>query len=246
MRISQVGILNGFLGTIILHLLIGIIFFSAKISGMYSQIVQVQVETPTTIHEEEVEKEKQQHKKMSVDQMADAFIASHNRRNIGVNVWDKSSPVSDKEIQQADEDIDAANKQIADIQKNLDNQDKIIQSQTDEGQPITTPKKSKKIQGKLVVYKGPTNIYYDLSNRRDLNLYVPVYKCQGNGKVVVFIEVDKAGEVTDASIDKSQSETDDCLSDAAIDAAKRSTFNADFAKAPPKQKGTITYLFVAQ
>ncbi len=159
MRISQVGILNGFLGTIILHLLIGIIFFSAKISGMYSQIVQVQVETPTTIHEEEVEKEKQQHKKMSVDQMADAFIASHNRRNIGVNVSDKSSPVSDKEIQQANEDIDAANKQIADIQKNLDNQDKIIQSQTDEGQPVASPKKSKKIQGKLAVYKGHEPIF---------------------------------------------------------------------------------------
>lgn len=246
MRISQIGILNGFLGTILLHLFVGVIFFGAKITALYNQVVQVQVETPETIKQEQIEKELQQRKKISVEQIADDFIAAQNRRNVGVNVSDKSQASNEKDIQQVEEDIDAANKQIASVQENLDNQDKLIQSKTDEGELLSQPKKTEKIQGKLAVYKGPTNIYYDLKNRRDLSLYVPVYKCQGNGKVVIVIDVNKAGEVESASIDKMNSDNDDCLFEAAIDAAKRSTFNADFTKAPQKQKGTLTYLFVAQ
>jgi len=97
-----------------------------------------------------------------------------------------------------------------------------------------------------VVFKGPTNIYFDLTNRKQTDLYVPVYKCQGNGKVVVIITVTQAGEVENAAIDKTVSDNDECLIEAASDAALRSKFNSDFEKAPVKQKGTITYLFVAQ
>ena len=241
MKITQAGIMNGLLGTIILHLLVGIIFFSAKLKTLYNDQVQVQVETPETVHQEELE-QKQAQKKISVEQRADAFIASHRRSNIGVNVADKTHAATDNEMQQTEEDIEAAKKQIASIQANLDNQDKYIQSKTDQKPNISSEKKTVKIKGKLAVYKGPTNIYYDLPNRRDVYLYVPVYKCQGNGKVVVNIEVSPAGDVTDAIVDKQQSDNDDCLVEAAVDAARRSSFNAT----AQKQEGTITYLFVAQ
>jgi hypothetical protein len=237
--------INGFLGTVILHLLAGIIFFSAKLTGIYSQNVQIKVETPESIKQEKSEKELEEIKKAMLEKMADAFIAAQQRTNIGVNMAGKGPVVMEKDLQQTQEELDAARKQLAGIQENLDNQDKTIRSTTTEGAPIET-KRTEKIKGKLVVYKGPTNIYFDLANRNQINLYVPVYKCQGNGQVVVNITVNQAGEVEDAEIDKQRSDNDDCLFDAAYFAALHSKFNTDMVKAPTKQKGSITYLFVAQ
>lgn len=237
--------INGILGTIIIHLLAGIIFFYSKLTGLYSQTVQIKVETPESIKQEKTEKELEEIKKTIIEKMADAFIAAQHRTNIGVNVAGKGPVVTEKDLQQTQEELDAARKQLAGIQENLDKQDKTIRSTTNEG-VATETKKTEKIHGKLVVYKGPTNIYFDLPNRNQINLYVPVYKCQGNGQVVVNIIVNQAGEVEDAVIDKQKSDNDECLFDAAYGAALRSKFNVDFAKAPVKQKGTITYLFVAQ
>ncbi len=243
MKVISLNFINGILGTVILHLLAGIAFFYSQISGIYNQTVQIKVETEETIRQEMAEKQIQ--KKLTVDQIADAFIASQRRSNIGVNVSGKETPTLDKDLQQTMEEEETALKQQAAIQKNLDNEDKIMKSNTNEGVAIA-PKKSEKIQGKLVVYKGPTNIYFDLPNRRQIDLYIPVYKCQGNGKVVVNITVNQAGEVENTVVDKTLSDNDDCLFDAAYDAANRSRFNPDFKNSPLKQKGTITYLFVAQ
>jgi TonB family protein len=236
--------INGFLGTIILHLLAGIIFFSAKLTGIYTQNVQIKVETPESIKQEKSEKELEEIKKAMIEKMADAFIEAQHRTNIGVNMSGKG-PAMEKDLQQTQEELDAARKQLAGIQENLENQDKTIRSTTSEGVSTET-KKTEKIKGKLVVYKGPTNIYFDLANRNQIDLYVPVYKCQGNGQVVVNITVNRTGEVEDAEVDKQKSDNDECLSDAAYYAALHSKFNSDLAKAPAKQKGTITYLFVAQ
>jgi len=237
--------INGFLGTVIVHLLAGIIFFFAKLTGMYSQIIQIKVETPTTIKEEK-EKNLEELKKALIEKMADAFIAAQHRTNIGVNIEGKGFQMNEKDLQQTQEELDAARKQLAGIQENLDKEEKENHKVKDE-EVVPKEKKKEKIQGKLVVYKGPTNIYFDLSNpvRNQVDLYVPVYKCQGNGQVVVDIIVNQNGSVEDASIDKQKSDFDECLFDAAYDAALRSKFNTDF-KAPAKQKGTITYLFVAQ
>jgi TonB family protein len=243
--------INGLLGTIILHLVIGIIFFAAKLSGMYKQEVQVKVETPESIRQELLEEKQKLLDKISqqqnLDKRVDAFIAAQNRRNIGVNMSGKDPAASEKDLQDIQKDIDAAKTQISGIQENLDKQserDKITESRTDEGANVA--KKNIKIQGKLAVYKGPTNIYYDLVNRRDINLYVPVYKCQGHGRVVVNIIVNQEGDVENATVDKNNSDNDDCLFEAAQDAAERSKFNSDLKNAPARQKGTITYLFVAQ
>ncbi len=243
MKTININYINGILGTVILHLVAGIIFFYSQISGIYNQTVQIKVETEETVKQEMAEIKAR--KKLTVDQIADAFIASQRRSNIGVNVSGKETPTLDKELQQTMEEEEAARKQQAAIQENLDKEDKLLKSNTDEGATVVQ-KKPEKIQGKLVVYKGPTNIYFDLPNRRQIDLYIPVYKCQGNGKVVVNIIVNQAGEVENAVIDKSSSDNDDCLFDAAQDAATRSRFNADFKNAPNKQKGSITYLFVAQ
>jgi len=238
--------INGFLGTVILHLIVGIIFFSAKISGIYNQTAQIVVETPESVRQEQEELKKQPSKLELLDKRADAFIASQNRSNRGVNESSKDPAASEKDLQQIQEDIANAQKQISSVQENLDRQDKVKESDDEDSKPIvTSPKKTEKIQGKLAVYKGPTNIYFDLSSRRDIDLYVPVYKCQGNGRVVINIVVNQAGDVENAFINKAKSDNDECLFDAALDAAQRSRFNSD-NKAALKQKGSITYIFVAQ
>lgn len=249
MKVSTLGFVNGLLGTIILHLLVLIVFFAAKITGISQTTTTIQIINPETFKKEVLEKlenqEKAEKKRQMLDKMADAFISGQMRKNTGVNVADKTSPTTDKELQQVQEEIEAARKQQADIQQNLDNADKLLSTESDLGKPV--PKKhTEKIQGKKAVFKGPTNISYDLIGRNDVSLPIPVYKCQGNGRVVVIINVNQAGEVESASIDKSLSDLDDCLFEAALKAAKKTKFNADFAKAPLKQKGTITYLFVAQ
>jgi hypothetical protein len=241
----NINFINGLLGTIILHLLIGIIFFCTQITSLYKQTIEIQVETPESVKQEQIEKQKVIHKKLTLDQLADAFIASQKRSNIGVNVSGKETPALDKDLQQTIEEEEAARKQQAAVQENLDKQDNLLRTNSKEGADVVQ-KKQEKIQGKLVVFKGPTNIYFDLINRKQIELYVPVYKCQGNGKVVVIITVNQAGEVENAAIDKTVSDNDECLIEAASDAAIRSKFNADFEKATIKQKGTITYLFVAQ
>jgi TonB family protein len=237
---------NGFLGTVILHLVVGIIFFSAKLSGIYSQTAQIVVETPESVRQEQEELKKQPTKQELLDKRADAFIASQIRSNRGVNQSSHDPAANEKDLQQIQEDIANAQKQISSVQENLDRQDRMKESDDEDSKPIVSaPKKTEKIQGKLAVYKGPTNIYFDLANRRDLELYVPVYKCQGNGRVVINIIVNQSGDVENAQINKAKSDMDDCLFDAALDAAQRSRFNSD-EKSPAKQKGSITYIFVAQ
>lgn len=95
-------------------------------------------------------------------------------------------------------------------------------------------------------YRGPTRIYYDLQGRNHTYLPIPIYKCQGSGKVVLSIEVDQRGNVENARITEGQSTTnDDCLIETAVGTALRSRFEPDL-NAPKIQKGTLTYIFVAQ
>lgn len=95
-------------------------------------------------------------------------------------------------------------------------------------------------------YRGPTRIYYDLQGRNHTWLPIPIYKCQGSGKVVLSIEVNQRGNVENASIIEGKSTTnDDCLIETAVGTALVSRFEPNL-NAPRIQKGTLTYIFVAQ
>jgi hypothetical protein len=95
-------------------------------------------------------------------------------------------------------------------------------------------------------FQGPTRIYYDLQGRNHTYLPIPIYKCQGSGKVVLVIEVNQRGNVENATVAEGQSTVrDECLLETAIGAALRSRFESD-QNAPKIQKGTLTYIFVAQ
>lgn len=241
--------LNGLLGTIAIHLLAGIIFYTMKITAVYSHEIQVKVETPESIRQEQEEairkKQELREQILKMQHKIDAMIAAQQRRNIGVNMSDNKLAATEKDLMETQQEIENAKKQIQSVQENLDKTREIKIVTSADGENVNNQTKNRKIEGKLAVYKGPTNIYYNLLNRRTIDLYVPVYKCPGLGKVVVLISVNQEGKVIDAKIDKTQSDNDPCLFDAAYDAALRSVFNADL-NAPKEQKGSITYLFVSQ
>jgi TonB family protein len=93
-------------------------------------------------------------------------------------------------------------------------------------------------------YKGPSIVSYYLEGRVATYLPVPSYKCLKGGDVTVLIEVNKQGYVVNAEIDKHNSNSDECLHRAAIDAAERARFST--SQKPGNQKGNIVYRFVPQ
>jgi len=247
-NIRQISKLTAFLGTLILHLLVGIIIYVAKISAFYTQEIQVKVETPESIRQEQEEairkKEELRRQLEEMNARLDAYLAAQQRKNIGVNVSDDRIAAGEKDLQETQKEIEEAKKQIQGIQENLDKTRDLNYTTTQEGAAVPA-EKTVKPEGKLAVYKGPTNIYYNLPHRNAVDLYVPVYKCPSLGKVVVNIWVDRSGRVVDAKVDKVQSDPDPCLIEAAEDAAQRSLFSSS-SNTPDPQKGTITYLFVSQ
>ena len=106
-----------------------------------------------------------------------------------------------------------------------------------------TEKTSAEIAAK---YRGPTRIFYELAGRVHKNLPLPIYLCEGEGKVVVDFEVDRKGIVVTSAINESETDIfNECLYQAAKKAASLSVFNTDYL-APNRQSGKITYHFAAQ
>ncbi|MDR0511064.1 MAG: TonB family protein [Rikenellaceae bacterium] len=98
-----------------------------------------------------------------------------------------------------------------------------------------------------VKLKGRVTGSFSLTDplRTSVRFHIPAYRCQGGGEVVVNIEVDRNGRVVAASVDRSVSSSDGCMTEMALDAARRSRFNTDNS-APDPQRGTIDYIFIPQ
>lgn len=102
-----------------------------------------------------------------------------------------------------------------------------------------------KIENRKV--RGNVTVSYSLSApvRHAVKMPVPAYMCEGGGEVIVNIVVNPSGEVVDCRVDDALSARNNCLREAALSKATLTLFNADSA-APARQKGTISYLFIAQ
>ena len=86
-----------------------------------------------------------------------------------------------------------------------------------------------------------TSISYSLVDRNAYHLPPPIYTCIEGGKVVININVDKNGYVTDANFNEKSSTTNNyCLIENAIAYALQAEFSTGSADS---QIGTITYLF---
>lgn len=91
---------------------------------------------------------------------------------------------------------------------------------------------------------GNSGVSYDLAGRNFQSLPNPRYDYQGEGKVVVEINVDRNGNVTQAiPAAKGSTTLDEYLLNAAKEAALKAKFDPK-PDAPTVQKGTITYNFI--
>lgn len=96
-----------------------------------------------------------------------------------------------------------------------------------------------------LIRKDNTTVSYFLEGRWHRNIYIPTYKCQGGGTVILDIIIDQEGKVVSALIAENKSSQDPCLREEAYHSAINARFNAD-PNANTKQLGTITYVFLAQ
>ncbi len=102
-------------------------------------------------------------------------------------------------------------------------------------------KEAKKKEFTNYLAKRRTSVSYSLVGRTNYRLPPPIYTCIEGGTVVVNIEVDQNGYVTDAHFNASSSNTSNgCLVDNAIAYALRARFNPS---EETSQIGTITYIF---
>lgn len=227
---EEKNILTGILGTIGVHLLVLIIFLIARIEKVHD----VHQEPIVIEFDEELYKTLEQMVKESQPQDAkEQNLSQKEIKNIAVNTAEQL----EKQI--------STEKYIEDLKKELDINEidqKLDRSTGNE--PIITEEKKLDEKKKENSYKGPTRIEYDLGGRGHRYIYRPIYKCQGSGKVIVAITVNPEGEVIDAKI-SSANTTEICILETALASAKRSLFEIDM-NADPKQRGTISYEFVAQ
>lgn len=153
------------------------------------------------------------------------LVSNENARSEELNKADQQ--VQDQ-LRESREKFDRANDEIRMMEESAKNRGEGAQ------------REDVKVQGRVTVS-------FSLNNplRTAVHLYVPAYKCESGGTVVVDITVNPNGEVTAASVNKGASSSDHCMTTTAVDAARRSRFNVNPA-APAKQTGTITYVFIPQ
>lgn len=235
----------GVMGTIAFHLFIAIILLFSQIrtinSHNESEIIlnldkEIVIEKKIIPLEKEIKKKELSNAEKEVNKLL---------KSIAVNEEIKSKNTKTKKL-----DVD---KYIKDLQKNLDAKNSnIYKKKKDKSFKKDSLKYTKEeAQRKLdsiqtIFYSGPSSVSYKLKDRFKVFLPIPIFKCEKSGLVVVEIYVNRIGRVVRTRILENESKTsDDCLWNTAIDAAKRSRFNANPYSDNP-QKGTITFNFVRQ
>ncbi len=234
----------GILGTIALNMVLAILFFVFELKGRphpADPLVLVDFEREYEILPP---KEPEVSDPLLPQDAINPLKEWEAIRNIAIDATneDLNPGLSDEKKIDADELYQEAQRIRADMQRNKEMWEN---SQDAEALDIPNVEEKKVEPSEIGHYKGPTVISYFLKDRKALRLPVPAYKCEGGGQVVVDIEVLTDGTVGKASIDTQNSVIDDCMNQAAINAAKASLFTVA-ASAPSRQKGSITYLFVPQ
>lgn len=243
------GKLVGILGTVILHLIAAIIFMLIQVRSLQKTNAKI-----FTVEFEPVQEVKSDEKKLELPMTSVEKIlqGDNEMMNIARNLANKSEQkinpsdyidmVKEEMIKNGqlgkDNYIDEQKRQAENGDEKVALEDKKEKKQEED-----KPKASEEMAAN---YKGPTRIYYDLGGRTHTYLPIPIYMCEGSGKVVLSIEVDQKGTVESAKIISGESTTDEeCLIETAVNTALMSRFNPD-VNSPRSQKGTLTYLFVAQ
>jgi hypothetical protein len=239
----------GILGTIIVHLVLGIIFMIMKLSVSYrdtGKYVWIEFESPR--EEKVLQIQEQKEEVQGYDEEEYWTTIAANLSNEPEEEFDiekymdkiKEELIESGDITKEDNYIDDRKQVKKALQAGITS---FIEDKRTEELKNEVEKTSAEIAAQ---YRGPTRIYYKLAGRVHKNLPLPIYLCEGAGKVVVDIEVDRKGSVVTSAINESETAiVNECLYQAAKKAASLSVFNTDYL-APNRQSGKITYHFAAQ
>ncbi|MBO7561889.1 MAG: hypothetical protein J6X91_03935 [Bacteroidales bacterium] len=228
--------------TIIFHLLLIIVLLIFSIStvtrGEVSFVTDSEGQTHKTLQEEE-ERRQEEIKALAKAQLEDQLAGRPVTTYRAVAVNRSSSQLKDDR----NTDADKLYKDAADLQERIKEAAKISTDTPDDVPSSETKTEEKKAD--VPAYKGPSVLYWILDGRRAFSLPIPVYKCRGGGDVTIQIYVGRNGYVQKALVLSDVSVPDECIRNAALNAAKRSRFSkSDTADDP--QIGQITYRFIAQ
>ena len=239
----------GVMGTIAFHMVLIIILLSFKLNTRREFTeAEIFIDIPPEVAEQILKEEQEKIEKVLEEKNSEISESVEELlRSIAVNRNIKKSSSDPKQ------NVD---KMIEEIRRNLDEyssddapvgggndlsefkKDSLTAAQEKEKQRMLDSLES-------VEYSGPSSVYYSLEGRHKVYLPIPVFKCEGEGKIVVQIVVNRGGRVLDAKVLKRESVQDDCLFEAALQASRKTRFNVS-TKSPERQTGTITYHFVKQ
>jgi hypothetical protein len=237
----------GILTTIIIHLMLVTLFMVIQF-GMIKktkdkQEIVVDLMDPTIL-EKAIEQKKQEVKTLSQQQFIKNMQKEYSIKNIAVNEADQDAkPEVEKMVKDIKGELNIKDTKPS---EQFHPQPKIEEIQKKDALTEKKPDYTENAKGERTFHKGPTTTSYYLKGRMHLYIPMPVYQCQGSGKVVMDIVVNQSGYVIDAIINKAESQiTEECLIEAANRAAYTARFNASNT-APEKQRGKMTYIFIAQ
>ena len=239
----------GILGTIIVHFVLGIIFMLMKLSVSYRDTGKyVWIEFESQREEKALQILEQKEEVQGYDEEEYWTTIAANLSNEPEEEFDIEEYMDQlKEELIESGDIIKENNYIDDRKQIKKTLEAGITSYIEDKRTEEIKNKIEKTSAEIAAqYRGPTRIFYELAGRVHKNLPLPIYLCEGAGKVVVDIEVDRKGLVVTSAINESETAiVNECLYEAAKKAASLSIFNTDYS-APNRQSGKITYHFAAQ
>ncbi|MCD6566041.1 MAG: hypothetical protein J7K53_08855 [Bacteroidales bacterium] len=239
----------GILGTIVVHLVLGIIFMLMKLSVSYrdtGKYVWIEFESPREEKALQILEQKEKVQGYDEDDYWTTIAANlSNEPEEEFDIEEYMDQLKEELIENGD--IKKENNYIDERKQIKKTLEAGITSFIEDKRTEEITNRTKKTSAEIAAqYRGPTRIFYELAGRVHINLPLPIYLCEAEGKVVVDIEVDRKGIVVTSAINESETAIfNECLYEAAKKAASLSVFSTDYL-APNRQSGKITYHFAAQ
>ncbi len=244
------GKMVGVLGTVILHLIAAIIFMSFQLRTLQKENGEEFAIEFETVDEAMIEEEIIELPATSIENiLSDDQEMLNIARNLANRPVENIDP--QEYIDRVKEELIKSGKlgeenYIDEWRQRSESSADEVLSMKEREEDSEQDDQADELQKMEANYQGPTRIFYELYGRNHTYLPIPIYKCQGAGKVVLLIEVNQKGTVEKAGVYSAETTTrDECLYETAVKTALISRFNAD-VNAPRIQKGTLTYIFVAQ
>jgi len=253
------GRLVGILGTVIIHLIVGIIIMAVKISELHVKanlILDLELLAEFENRYRDINNEELRLPESRITTVERALQGDAEFLNIARNLASTAEPVVSREdyldmvkdelIRSGQLGVDNYIDQQRGGRQSSNNDYFVPVSNTTTA--TATRNEARETTGREVTtinYIGPTSVEYFLENRTHTYLPSPIYRCRGAGIITLRIEINQRGNVEKATLVTSESSTDQCLIETATSYAYASRFNPDI-NAPRIQTGTLMFRFVAQ